>query len=169
MPLIKYFVVVGSALILSLVGIGWWRPQPPAPNSLSDGEERPTIRITSVEHPPERVVIDTSLPTIVPPPSGNFAPPTIVVEPSQQPLQDAFAGLTVEPQSDTSRGTVEVAKAKHVMKREPAKKVVAHRTAPPLNIGPAPTYSAQQSTPSTRMSFLETLRERLGRALFKLN
>lgn len=167
MPLIKYFVVVGSALILLLVGIGWWYP--PAPSSLSDGEERPTIRITSVERPPERVVIDTSLPTIVPLPSENLASPTIMVAPSQQRLHDALAGLNVDGQSATSRGLVDVAKAKHVTKPKSGKKVVAYRTSPPLNIAPAPTYSAPQPTPSTRMSFLETLRERLGQAMLKLN
>jgi hypothetical protein len=166
MPLIKYFVVVGSALTLLIVGIGWWSPQP-RPSSVSNDEERPTIRITSVEHPLELVVIDTSSSTIVPLPSENVAPPTIMAEPIQHPLQDAFAGASVEAQSDTSRSLVDPAKAKQVTKPKPAKKVVAHRISSPLNIAPAPAYSAQQATLSTRMSFLESLKEHL--AIFKLN
>ncbi|UPK35472.1 hypothetical protein IVB18_47295 [Bradyrhizobium sp. 186] len=141
----------------------------PGPDLVSDVAERKRIRISSVEHPPERVVIDTNLPTIVPLQSEDFAPPAITVAPAQHRLQDAFAGVEVGPQSTTPKPVVDVAKAKHVAKREAAKKVVAHRAAPPLNIAPAPTYIAQQPTPSTRMSLLETLKERLGQTLFKLN
>ncbi|UPJ96402.1 hypothetical protein [Bradyrhizobium sp. 172] len=168
MPLIKYFVYVGSALVLFLVGIGLCFPQP-GPDTITSDAERPAIRISSAEHPPERVVIDTRLPRIVPLPSEDFAPPPTPVEPAQQRIQDAFAGLKADgPQFKTSKVGVDVAKAKHVTKREPAKKVVAHR-APPLNTAPAPTYSAQKSTPSTRMSLLEALRERLEQTIFKMN
>ena len=166
--MIRYLVFVGSALGVLIAGIGWWCPQP-GPVRITNDEERPRIRISSVEHPPERVIIDTNLPTIAPLPSENFAPPTNVVQPSQQRLQDAFAGLKADPQSDTSEALVGVARERRVTKREPAKKDAAHRTSAPLNIAPAPTYSAQQSTPSTRMSFLETLKERLGQAILKLN
>lgn len=83
MPLMKYFGYVGIALVLLMVGIGWWFPQPGL-EPVSNDAERPAIRISSVEHPPERVVIDTSLPTIVPLPSENFSPPTIPIEPTQQ-------------------------------------------------------------------------------------
>lgn len=96
MPLIRYFVFVGSAIGVLIAGIGWWCPQA-GPVPISNDEERPKIRISSVEHPPERVVIDTNLPTIMPPPSENFAPPTNMVEPSQQRLQDAFAGTQSRP------------------------------------------------------------------------
>lgn len=167
MPLMRYFGFVGSALALLLIGTGWWFPR--GPDLVSDVAERPTIRISSVEHPPERVVIDTHLPTNVPLPNENFAPPTILMESAQQRMQDAFAGLNAEgPQSTTAKAGVDAAKVKQVTKREPAKKVVAHR-APPLNTAPAPTYSAQKSTPSTRMSLLETLRERLEQTIFKMN
>ncbi|MGY3354812.1 hypothetical protein ACVWZK_001475 [Bradyrhizobium sp. GM0.4] len=169
MPLMRYFGFIGSALALLLIGTGWWFP-PPGPDLASNVAERQTIRISSVENPPERVVIDTNLPTIAPLPSKDFAPSTIAVVPAQQRSQDASAGLNADdPQSTTAKPVVDVAKAKHVAKREAARKVVAHRAAPPLNIAPAPTYTAQQPTPSTRMSLLETLKERLGQTLFKLN
>src|SRR4051794_35500889 len=121
MPLIKYFVFVGSALVLFLVGIGLRFPQPGS-DTINRDAERPTIRISSVEHPPERVVIDTNLPTIVPLQSKDFAPPTITVEPAQQRLQDAFAEVAVRPHTITPNAVVDVAKAKHVAKREAAKK-----------------------------------------------
>lgn len=165
MPLMKYFVFVGSALVLLLIGIGWFFQQPVPEPSRSDSE-RPTIRISSVEQLPERVVIDASLPTFVPP-SVTFDPSTIAVEPARQRSQVAFAELNANPKPAASNAVADVSKRKHVAKREPPKKVVAHRAAAPLNIAPAPTYIVQE--PSTRMSLLETLKERLGQTLFKLN
>jgi hypothetical protein len=71
MPLIKYFGFVGSALVLLLIGSGWCFPQPPSepPEPPGGVTDRPAIRIASAERLPERVIIDTSLPTIVSPPS----------------------------------------------------------------------------------------------------
>src|SRR5207247_2615440 len=92
---------------------------------------------------------------------------TTAVEPARQRSQVAFAELNANPKPAASNADADVSKRKHVSKREPAKKVVAHRAAAPLNIAPAPTYIVQE--PRTRMSLLETLKERLGQTLFKLN
>ncbi|MGY0571719.1 hypothetical protein ACTGJ9_012225 [Bradyrhizobium sp. RDM12] len=163
MPLMKYFVFVGSALVLLLIGIAWFFQQP-APEPSRSEVEQPTIRISSAEQLPERVVIDTSLPTIVPP-SVIFDASTTAVEPAQQRSQVAFAEFNADPKPAASNADADI--RKHVARREPAKKVVAHRAAAPLNIAPAPAYIVQE--PSTRMSLLETLKERLGQTLFKLN
>lgn len=165
MPLMKYFMFVGSALVLLLIGIACFFQQPAPEPSRSDAE-RPNIRISSVEQLPERVVIDTSLPTIVPP-SATFDASTTAVEPARERPRIAFAELNANPKPAASNTDADISKRKHVAKREPAKKVVAHRAAAPLNITPAPTYIVQE--PSTRMSLLETLKERLGQSLFKLN
>jgi hypothetical protein len=141
MPLMRYFGFVGSALVLLLIGIGWFFPQP-APESIRSDTERPTIRISSAGQLPERVVIDTSLPTIVPP-GENFDPSTIEMESAQQRLQDAFARLNASPNTAVPKAVGDVSKMKHIAKREPVKKVVTHRAAPPLNIAPAPTYIVQ--------------------------
>src|SRR5262245_41140926 len=66
MPLLRYFGFAGSALVLLLFGLSWSVPQPVA-EPIRSGIDRPVIRITSVEQLPERVDIDSSLPTIVPP------------------------------------------------------------------------------------------------------
>lgn len=163
MPLMKYFMFVGSALVLLLIGIACFFQQPAPEPSRSDAD-RPNIRISSVEQLPERVVIDTSLPTIVPP-SATFDASTTAVEPARERPRVAFAELNANPKP--ADADADISKRKHVAKREPAKKVVAHRAAAPLNIAPAPTYIVQE--PSTRMSLLETLKERLGQTLFKLN
>src|ERR1700687_467087 len=56
-------------------------PPAPLPEPAHEAIDVPVIRITSIQRPPERVVIDTNQPTIVPPPallesasSGNPSP-----------------------------------------------------------------------------------------------
>jgi len=73
-PIARYFVVVGSALAVLLLMAGWSLPEPPA--SFPDRPEvieRAAIRIRSERKWPEKVVLDTSQPTI-PPPSIEVAP-----------------------------------------------------------------------------------------------
>ena len=65
MPLLRYFGFAGSALALLLFGLSWYFPQPVS-EPVRSGIDGPVIRISSVEQLPERVDIDTSLPTIVP-------------------------------------------------------------------------------------------------------
>ena len=65
MPLMRYFGFVGSALLLLLFGLDWYLPQPVV-EPVRSVADKPVIRIRSIEKLPERVVIDTSLPTIVP-------------------------------------------------------------------------------------------------------
>ena len=92
MLLVRFFVVVGTGLVLLLIALGWCFPQP-AEEPLANVSNRPNIRIASAEQLPERVLIDTSLPTIVPPPSVlefaerwphlHMSPPS----PRQRPLR----------------------------------------------------------------------------------
>ncbi|MGY3408147.1 hypothetical protein ACVWZV_004260 [Bradyrhizobium sp. GM5.1] len=60
-------------------------------------------------------------------------------------------------------------KPKHAAKGESAKKVSHRRAAKQLNIIPVRETGAQVAAPDTRMSLLETLKERLGQTFFKLN
>ena len=69
MPLLKYFSSVGAALLLLLYGLNWLLPLS-AEGPVRSGVDRTVIRISSIERLPEPVVIDTSLPTIVPPPTS---------------------------------------------------------------------------------------------------
>jgi hypothetical protein len=76
-PLARYFMVVGSALMVLLLIAGWTLPQPPP--SFSGRPEiidRATIRIKSARKWPDKVVLDTSQPT--------FSPTSIVLAPAQQ-------------------------------------------------------------------------------------
>jgi len=56
MPLVKYFGFVGSALVMLLLGVSWYFPQP-AIESVHGGIDKSALRISSIEKPLERVVI----------------------------------------------------------------------------------------------------------------
>ena len=86
MPIGRYFLIMGGVLLALLFLIDWSTPTLTAtPEHASN--EHPTILIHSRRRLPDAVVIDTSLPTIVPP-----APATVVAEvPPEKSLQDAKA------------------------------------------------------------------------------
>ena len=76
MPLSRYFGFVGSALMMLLLVSHWLLPESTAEPIRSD-IDKTFIRISSIEKLPEKVVFDTSLPYVAPPPS--VAPPRAVV------------------------------------------------------------------------------------------
>src|SRR5258705_2049968 len=68
MPTARYFIIVGGTLAALLFIAGWCLPTPPAmfadqPPAI----DRAIIRIKSERKWPEKVVLDTSQPTIAPP------------------------------------------------------------------------------------------------------
>ena len=142
-----------------LFGLSWFVPQPVA-EPIRSGIDRPVIRISSVEKLPERVDIDTSLPTIVPAPNVfDFA--------ERWPVANSVETPASKPTTPTTGEGIP--KKPSVVKREPVKKVVAHRAAPPANNKPAPNYREQVAAPVARLSLLEILKERFEQNLFKLN
>ena len=56
MPLIKYVVFVGSALVLLLLSMNWLLPDPTA-EPVYTSTVRPVIKISSIETLPEKVVL----------------------------------------------------------------------------------------------------------------
>jgi hypothetical protein len=65
MPVVRYFIFIGSILFAVLLWADWYFPGS-AVASRAD-IDRSILRIKSDHRWPERVVIDTSQPTIVPP------------------------------------------------------------------------------------------------------
>ena len=165
MPLLRYFGFAGGALVLLLFGLSWCVPQPVA-EPIRSRIDRPVIRISSVEQLPERVDIDSSLPTIVPPPNVmEFAerwPVANIVE---------ITGAIVEnPGSKPTTLSAGVPKEQRLAKKEVVKKVAAHRAAaPPANNASTSKIREQAAGPITRLSLLDILKERFGQNLFKLN
>jgi hypothetical protein len=159
MPLLRYFGFAGSALVLLLFGLSWFVPQPVA-EPIRTGIDRPVIRINSVEKLPERVDIVSSLPTIVPAPNViDFA--------ERWPVANSVE--TPAPKPTTPTEGEDVPKKPSVVKREPVKKVAAHRATPPVNNASTSKNREQTTAPVTRLSLLEILKERFEQNLFKLN
>jgi hypothetical protein len=161
MPLMRYFGFVGSALLLLLFALNWYLPQPvggPVP-AVAD---RPVIRISSIEKLPERVVMDTSLPTIVPPPTAlEFA--------ERWPGEIRAVEATPLPRPTTLNAGDGTPKPKKLAKSEPLRKVAARRPMAPVNDEHANSYGVQAAVPVTRVSLLDMIKERLGQSPFKLN
>jgi hypothetical protein len=101
MPIVRYIVWVGTSLLALLFVANWFLPESlrePTP----EASNRPVIRIASIQQPPERIDIDTSQPTIVPPPMlfGEAVPD----QPS--PLLESYASVSRLRQQSTLRWRV---------------------------------------------------------------
>jgi hypothetical protein len=66
MPVLRYFVFVGGALFALLLVCNAVFPQVPLPTTLKSGSDMPTVRIKSERKWPERVVFDTTMPSLAP-------------------------------------------------------------------------------------------------------
>ena len=129
MPLARYFVFVGGVLLALLLVVGAVLPQLPVADSVDAGVDKSTIRIHSDRKWPDRVVFDTSLPTMVPAQTpkaeaANSAPaPTIVADvPAKARVREAFAQL-VPPESKKPEPKLQKLHRKH--------KIAKTRAAPP--------------------------------------
>ena len=67
MPMARYFIFVGGALAALLFIPGWCLPTPPAMFADQSALDRAAIRIKSARKWPEKVILDTSQPSITPP------------------------------------------------------------------------------------------------------
>jgi hypothetical protein len=157
MPLIKYFSFVGSSLVLLLFGMSWCFPQPVS-EPVRSGIDRPVIRISSVEKLPDRVDIDTNLPTIV--------PPATVMELAELSPVIKLGEPNAGAKPTTPSPVQEILKKQVLKKREAARKVAVHRATPAAHNQPAFNHGAQASSSGTRLSLLELLKDRLGHGIF---
>ena len=98
MPVARYFLFVGGALLALLLAINVFVPQEqeavvasPAVSSM----DKTVVRIRSDQKLPERVVYDTSLPTIVPSPTVTAQAPAPPVRAATPVSADASAQARV--------------------------------------------------------------------------
>lgn len=96
MPIFRYFIFVGGALLALLFAADFVFPTAPVEQAVATASnDQPLIRIRSNRHLPERVVLDTSQPTIAAP-----AVKTAAVEAPQPPVQEgvspAFAEMSAK-------------------------------------------------------------------------
>jgi hypothetical protein len=122
MPLARYFLVIGGALLALLLIANACLPMLPV--AIEASSNPVTIRIHSEQKLPERVVFDTSLPTIVPRTTANTqrnAPdPATTVADAPIKAQETFAQL--QPSDAVQLRPTESKKREAKQHRKPAKK-----------------------------------------------
>ena len=157
MPIVRYITWVGASL-LALLFLANWFFHESLPEPAHEAVEKPVIRIASIQQPPERIVIDTSQPTIVPPPTvfGDTEPD----QPS--PVPESYA-------SATSPATV--------VSLEQKKQKVVKRQAPKMSpyqpaLANTPTVASGNSGTTVqpiRLSLADIISGRLVRNLFNMH
>jgi hypothetical protein len=140
MPVARYFLFVGGVLLALLLAIDAIVPQQAVVASqAAPSVNKTVVRIRSDQKLPERVVYDTSLPTIVPPTvmAQAVAPPVPAVASADASAQararETFAQL-VPPEAKKPEPQV-----------QRKRKVAKSRPAPPMQFAQPQTRVAQQS------------------------
>jgi hypothetical protein len=123
-PIARYFIFVGGALAALLLIAGWCLPPPPVMFADHLAIDRATIRIKSARKWPEKVVLDTSQPTI-PPPAVEEPPAAQSIQRSSEEAGDqsnleamaqlrpaAPSAAVVHPTSQIKRGAARTAQPK---------------------------------------------------------
>ena len=179
MPLLRYFGSVGTAL-LTLLLVSHWLLAEPTTGPVRTNIDKTFIRISSIEKLPEKVVFDTSLPYVTPPPS--VAPPRTVAAAAASvrtpPVRSAFAfvQITPGPLPGFTKASYVFLNAPGAAKRDVAalahdrasapKKVAGHRTLPAANAPAARAQAARAPEPVTRLSLIDVIKDRFSRGLF---
>jgi hypothetical protein len=164
MPLLRYFCVVGPALLMLLLAVNWILPE--AIEQVHASTARPNIRISSIEKLPERVVFDTSLPQVAPRPR--------VMPAGTELPQSAFTFVQITPGPLPKFLTLAEAapKSPAIVKRDPARKVANRRASPQAPSAGTKTYNVREAQPNAkpafRTTFLADIAERFGQ-MFKVN
>ena len=109
MPLMRYFMYVGGALLALLLIANMCLPTPPVPQKSQSATDLSVVRIHSDQKWPERVVFDTTRPTITPAPAAGAAqapqppqPKVAEVEPAKGHLREAYAQMRPNPNEPRS-------------------------------------------------------------------
>ncbi|KRR27235.1 hypothetical protein CQ13_22495 [Bradyrhizobium retamae] len=143
----RYFLFVGGVLLALLVAIDAFVPQQAVVASQGVSSlDKTVVRIRSDQKLPERVVFDTSLPTIVPAPSVT-AQAVAPSAPAVTPAAPASADTAAQARARETFAQYVPAEAK---KPEPPaqrkRKVARSRPAPPMQFAQPPQMRvAQQS------------------------
>jgi hypothetical protein len=95
MPVARYFLFVGGVLLALLLAVDALVPhEAVVASQAAPSVDKTVVRIRSDQKPPERVVYDTSLPTIVPPQALTAQAVAPAAAPAS-PLADATAQARV--------------------------------------------------------------------------
>lgn len=146
MPIFRYFVFVGGALLVLLFAADFvWPRSPVAEVVVGASYDQPLIRIRSDRHLPERVVLDTSQPTIAVPVTKIAAvaapQPTAPADPladmsAKTRVRETFAQFTpkgdAKPQSQAAQTQAPQVRAPVQPKRKVARAHPAPQRGQPM-------------------------------------
>ncbi|MGY8708347.1 hypothetical protein RAD16_21635 [Bradyrhizobium sp. 18BD] len=147
MPIFRYFVYVGGALLALLFAVNFVAPASPVVEAVATaGNDQPLIRIRSDRHLPERVVLDTSQPTIAAPvvktaavapqPPDTASAAALAEMSAKARVRETFAQFTPSVKTDAAARKGEVKPQAQAAPAQPKRKVArAH---------PAPQYGGPQ-------------------------
>ncbi|MEZ2141741.1 hypothetical protein AAE026_05400 [Bradyrhizobium sp. DN5] len=161
MPIFRYFIFVGGALLTLLFAADFMLPAAPVAQAVATASnDQPLIRIRSDRHLPERVVLDTSQPTIAAPAMKTAAvvAPQPPVQAGMSPalaemsaklrVRETFAQFTPGPKADTAAAAR--AAAASPAQAQPKRKVVrTHRApqqGPPMMVAQQPHFGLFNTT-----------------------
>jgi hypothetical protein len=156
MPVLRYFIVVGTALLVLLFAVDAFLPKLPAADNVNTAanvaSDLSVIRIHSLQKWPERVEFDTSLPTITPAAAVLAANNVPADGNAPARIREAFAKLQTAQVLATQVHTPELQTAepkKPELKLPPKRRVVASKTVTTRTIaknqvGPPMMLVAQQ-------------------------
>jgi hypothetical protein len=104
MPLMRYFMFVGGGLLALLLIASACLPTLPMAQNSQPTTDHSNIRIHSDHKWPERVVFDTSRPTVTPAPAPTAViaqapvpPKSAAAEPAKTQVREAFAEMRPNP------------------------------------------------------------------------
>jgi hypothetical protein len=113
MPVFRYFIFVGGALIALLFAINAYVPQAPEPmQANAPGFDHSQIRITSNRVADKPIIFDTSQPTIVPPPQLAQAIPVRAADTKSADTKIAETAEAMAQMDSTPKHTVTKPKPK---------------------------------------------------------
>jgi hypothetical protein len=146
MPIARYFLFVGGVLLALLLAVDALFPQQAVVASRgASSVDKTVVRIRSDQKLPERVVYDTNLPIIVPPPAVTAQVKAPVVAPSTPAAASADATAQARVRETFAQFVPAEAK-KPEPQAQRKRKVAKSRPAPPMQIAQQPQMRvAQQS------------------------
>ena len=130
MPIVRYFLCVGGALLALLLIADAVMPKEPASDARVAAADHPIIRIQSERKWPNRIVFDTSMASIAPVAvaSAAPAPPATADTTVNARLREAFAQLPEQQTAAAEPKRLEPTKLE--AKPQPKRKVAKARSAP---------------------------------------
>jgi hypothetical protein len=135
MPVARYFLFVGAALLALLFVADAWLPKLPVTAVADAAADTPMIRIQSDRKWPERIVFDTSVPAVSPGQTAAVVPvqaPVRVADASAK-VRDAFAQLPPPDMKPSQQLQPAASKTPAPAPAVPQKRKVAKkRQAPPM-------------------------------------